>query len=83
MKNKYIVALATGGLMECPVMYFEDFQVIDAENEKQAQEIYNEKNKCNFFYGLCLGEVNEKTKWLIGRKRPIKREIVLNKLGEL
>lgn len=79
---KYIVALSTGGLMECPEMYYENFQVIEAENDKQAEEIYNKKNNCNYFWGVTLCEYNDKTKWFAERKRPIAREVVLHMLAE-
>ena len=65
---KYIVALSTGGIMESPELYYEKFQIIEAENSEQARKIYNEKNHCNYFYGRTICEYNDRTKWLMENK---------------
>lgn len=56
---KYLVALAVGGLMECPEITYQDYQEIEAVNEKQACEIYNKKNNCEFFYGQVIRKIND------------------------
>ena len=42
-----------------------DVQMIDAEVPREAQHIYNEKNKCSYFYGLCLGEFDKEKRCLM------------------
>lgn len=39
--KKYVVALLTGGVMEQPNFNYEDYQIIEATNEKEAEDIYN------------------------------------------
>lgn len=56
---KYLVALAVGGLMECPEITYQDYQEIEAACPEEARKIYNEKNKCDFFYGEVLHEIKE------------------------
>ena len=56
---KYLVALAVGGLMECPEITYQDCQEIEAATPEEARKIYNEKNKCDFFYGEVLREIKE------------------------
>jgi len=53
----FLVALQTGGLMENPGKQYDDYQIVYADNEKQAVSLYNTKNKCSFFYGECIGEI--------------------------
>jgi len=50
-KNKYLVALCVGGIMECPEISYKEVEV-----KEEAEEIYNTKNKCSYFYGSCLAE---------------------------
>lgn len=59
--NKYIVALQAGGLMESPEIYYTDYQIINADTKTEAVRIYNEINKCDYFYGdvVCILEENE------------------------
>lgn len=52
--GKYLVALAVGGVMEHPEFEYHDRQVIEAPSEKEACRIYNEKNKCSYFYGKVI-----------------------------
>jgi len=78
---KYVVALSTGGLMESPEMYCEDFQIIEAESGEQASKIYNEKNNCDYFYGCDLCVYDESVDWLIGHS-PIQQDVVDNMLGD-
>ena len=77
---KYLVALSTGGLMESPEMYYENFQIIEASSEDEAREIYNRENNCAFYYGAVLGEYTDKLSWLIGH-RPIEQDVVDELLG--
>lgn len=55
-KNKYLIALQVGGLMEMPEFSYNDFDVIEANTKEEAVEKYNTKNNCSFFYGSCLAE---------------------------
>ena len=59
--KKWLVALAVGGLMEQPEITYSKYQVIEAKTEEEAEDIYNTKNKCSYFYGSCLGEYDEST----------------------
>ena len=54
--NKYLVALSVGGLMEMPEITYQDFDIIEADNQDEARERYNEKHNCSYFYGTCLAE---------------------------
>lgn len=56
---KYLVALAVGGLMECPEITYQDYQEIEADSEEDACKIYNEKNNCDFFYGAVIRKLND------------------------
>lgn len=56
---KYLVALAVGGLMECPEITYENFQEIEANSPDEARKIYNEKNDCSFFYGEVIREIHD------------------------
>lgn len=57
MNHKYIVALRTGGLMEDPEISYTNYWVISAENPHMAEEIYNNRNNCSFYYGVTLKEI--------------------------
>lgn len=57
--KKYVVALLTGGVMEQPNFAYEDYQIIEATNEKEAEDIYNQVNECEYYYGHCVGTVVE------------------------
>lgn len=59
--NKYIVAVQAGGIMESPEIYHDDYQIVNANTEMEAVKIYNQINKCNYFYGdvVCIFEENE------------------------
>ena len=56
---KYLVALAIGGTMDNPLREYIDLQIIEANSPREAEKEYNKKNKCNYFYGHCLGVTNE------------------------
>jgi hypothetical protein len=62
--SKYIVALLCGGLMESPDFYHSDGQIIEAETKKEAEETYNSKNNCSFFYGDVVAK-ESKSCWEI------------------
>lgn len=57
--TKYVVALLTGGVMEQPGWDYCNYQVVEATNEKEAEAIYNKVNKCQYYYGECIGKVVE------------------------
>lgn len=56
---KYLVALAVGGLMECPEITYQDYQEIEADSAEEARMIYNKKNNCDFFYGEVIRKIND------------------------
>lgn len=55
--NAYVVACACGGVMEDPDIHYEDYQLIRAENEAEAENKYNIINNCNYYYGVVVGYV--------------------------
>lgn len=55
--KKYIVALQTGGLQEDPELRYTHYEIIEAQNEGEAEDIYNKNNNCSYFYGKTVGEV--------------------------
>ena len=57
--NVYIVALATGGLMEDPEITYRDYQYIYADTEDAAKRKYDRLNNCSFYYGVVLGRVTQ------------------------
>lgn len=63
--KKYIVGLNTGGLMECPEITYQRFQVIEAETPKEAEDKYNEINNCNYFYGRTICEYTDRASYLL------------------
>ncbi len=59
MSQKHVVALLTGGVPEQPEFAYEDYQIIEADNDKEAEDIYNQINECEYYYGHCVGKVVE------------------------
>ena len=59
MTKKYVVALLTGGVPEQPNFAYEDYQVIEANNEEEAEDIYDNINDCEYYFGHCVGSVVE------------------------
>ena len=58
-KKQYVVALPVSSEMgsESSGTTYHDKQIIEAYDEVEAVEIYNEKNNCSYYYGKVLGEV--------------------------
>ena len=57
---KYLVGLLCGGLMESPEITFnEPYNVIEASSKEEAREIYNQINKCYYFYGSVMCIIND------------------------
>lgn len=54
-KIPFIVALAVGGVMEHPDIVYKNKQIIWAYNADEARKLYNEINRCNYYYGEVLG----------------------------
>lgn len=54
--RRFIIATATGGLMETPEIEYEKFDVIEAHNSQQALSDYNKKHGCQYFYGKVILE---------------------------
>lgn len=60
--KKYLVAkLIDDGPADEMTIYHSGYDIIEAENEKEAEEKYNEKHECSYFYGDCIGEFDEET----------------------
>lgn len=50
-KSYFLVGLYTGGLMEDPELKVSGKEIITAESSQAAEELYNNKHACSFFYG--------------------------------
>lgn len=57
-KNKYLVALMVGGETGMPQISYENHQIVYADTEAQATEIYNRENDCFYYYGIVLAEMD-------------------------
>lgn len=57
-EHKYVVAMQCGGVMEDPNIHYENEQIITAMSEKEAEDKYNKKNKCSYYYGKVIGKLN-------------------------
>lgn len=55
--KEYLVCLQTDGIVDTPAQRLSNCQIIKAIDEKQAEEKYNKLNNCYYFYGSCVGEV--------------------------
>jgi hypothetical protein len=55
--KQYLVGLRCGGLMEDPSIRYENHEIIEANTPREAEDGYNKKNNCSYFYGRCRGEV--------------------------
>jgi len=75
--TKYIVALQTGGVMEHPRIEYSHGQLIDAKDPEEAKKIYNEKNKCDYYYGCVIGYVVDDQMHLT----PEFKNSILSKIG--
>ena len=58
-KVAFVVALQTGGLMECPEIEYTNYQIIEAYTAEEAVEEYNIINNCSFYYGKCMGKASD------------------------
>lgn len=59
-EKAYLVGLSTGGLMEDPELRIESpYAIVIAENEKDAEALYNKAYECSYFYGICIGELTD------------------------
>ena len=56
--HSYVVALRSGGIIEDPTIRYSDYQLINAESEKEACEKYNRMNNCNFYYGHVVKQIS-------------------------
>lgn len=56
--HSYIVALRSGGIIEDPTIRYSDYQLINAESEKEACQKYNSINHCNFYYGHVIKQIS-------------------------
>ena len=53
-KHTYLVATAVGGVMEHPDIEYQNKQYIEAHSEQEAVDIYNKRNRCNYYYGEVI-----------------------------
>lgn len=59
--SKYLIATMCGGVMEAPDIYYTNYQIITANTSKEACEIYNKKNNCNYYYAAAIMKVDDNT----------------------
>lgn len=57
--SKYLIATMCGGVMESPDIYYTNYQIITADTSKEACEIYNKKNNCNYYYAAAIMQVDD------------------------
>ena len=57
-EHHYRVATLCGGIMERPDYYYENEQIITAMSEQEAEDKYNKKNKCSYYYGKVIGKLD-------------------------
>ena len=78
--KKYLVATASGGLMECPEFTYSLYDVIEAESKKEACKTYNKKHNCSYFYGIVICEIEKETLVNIGEDYSVRqaKEILCN-----
>ena len=59
-KRLFVVVLGVGGLMECPETSIDaPIEVIEATSYYEANDIYNAKHKCYFFYAHVAAELDD------------------------
>lgn len=75
--TQYIVALQTGGVMEHPRIEYSHGQLIDAQDPREAEKIYNENNKCDYYYGCVIGYVVDEHRHLTASFK----NSILSKIG--
>ncbi len=52
--HTYLVACLCGGVMEDPEFHYEDYQIIRADSEREAEGKYNKLNRCSYYYGSVV-----------------------------
>ena len=57
----FLVAAKSGVKTEGKELDLSNYQIIEAETAKEARQIYDMVNKCNFTYGLTIGEIDPNT----------------------
>ena len=57
--NKYLIATMIGGLIEQLKVFYEKPDIIEADNQDDALDIYNKKYNCSYFYGACAAFKDE------------------------
>lgn len=55
---KYIVATETSGVMKSPQIIYEKFELVDANTESEAKDIYSKRNDCSFYHPVVVGWVD-------------------------
>ena len=55
--KRYLVATRCGGIMEDPEIHYTNYQIINANSEKEAVSKYNDINDCSFYYGEVIKEL--------------------------
>lgn len=71
--KKYLVATASGGIMECPEFTYSLYDIIEAESKKEACKTYNKKHKCSYFYGAVICEIEKETLVNIGEDYSVRQ----------
>lgn len=56
--HRYSVGMLCGGVMEDPYFHYEDIQEITAKTKREAEEKYNKINKCTYYYGKVISQLD-------------------------
>lgn len=57
-EHNYSVGMLCGGIMEDPNFHYEDIQIITAKTKREAEEKYNKINKCAYYYGKVISQLD-------------------------
>lgn len=57
-EHRYSVGMLCGGVMEDPDFHYEYIQEITAKTRKEAEEKYNKINKCTYYYGKVISQLD-------------------------
>lgn len=56
-KHQYLVTLMCGGETGNPEIYYSNYQIVNADTEEQAREIYDKTNNCFYYYGSVIRQI--------------------------
>lgn len=56
--NKYVIALAIGGVMEHPHFEYQDYRLIEASSKEEAIRKYKEETGCEYWTPTCMADMS-------------------------